>query len=77
MYGVTNTNIDEVFNYVMTGMHFFHSNDYFIRRRESTNEWKTGGHKYTSRATRIITRTLRKPTSIRSLHLNIDNTFPS
>ncbi|XP_057533383.1 uncharacterized protein LOC130811201 [Amaranthus tricolor] len=70
-YGVTNTNLAEVFNTVMKGVRFlplttlvefsfYRVNDYFVKMRESASEWITGGHMYTSHATKIITRNTEK-----------------
>ncbi|XP_057539310.1 uncharacterized protein LOC130817559 isoform X2 [Amaranthus tricolor] len=70
-YGVTNTNLAEVFNNVMKGVRFllittlvefifYRVNDYFVKRRENANAWLIRGNKYTSHATRIITRNTEK-----------------
>ncbi|XP_057542519.1 uncharacterized protein LOC130820962 [Amaranthus tricolor] len=70
-YGVTNTNLAEVFNNVMKHVRFlpittlveftfYRVNDYFVKRRENAYAWQIGGNKYTSHATRIITRNTEK-----------------
>ena len=70
-YGVTNTNLAEVFNFVMKGVRFLpittlveftfcRVNDCFVKRRETSNAWITGGHMYTSHATKIITKNTEK-----------------
>ena len=70
-YGVTNTNLAEVFNNVMKGVRFlpittlveftfYRVNDYFVKRRESANAWLIGGNMYTSHATKIIARNTEK-----------------
>ncbi|XP_057530544.1 uncharacterized protein LOC130808979 [Amaranthus tricolor] len=70
-YGVTNTNLAEVFNYVMKGVRFlplttlvefsfYRVNDYFVQRRERASAWLLGGHMYTVHATRIINRNTEK-----------------
>ena len=70
-YGVTNTNLAEVFNYVMKGVRFlplatlveftfYRINDYFVKRRETSSACMTGGHMYTSHATKIIIKNTEK-----------------
>ena len=72
-YGVTNTNLAEVFNFVMKGVRFlplttlveftfYRVNDYFVKRHERSSAWMTRGNMYTSYATRIITRNTEKAT---------------
>ena len=64
---MTNTNLAEVFNFVMKGVRFlplttlveftfYHVNDYFVQRRERSSAWMM----YTSHAMRIITRNTEK-----------------
>ena len=70
-YGVTNTNLAEVFNYVMKDVRFlplttlveftfYRVNNYFVQRRECASAWLLGGHMYTAHATRIINRNTEK-----------------
>ena len=70
-YGVTNTNLAKVFNYVMKGVRFlpltilveftfYRVKDYFVQRRERASAWLLGGHMCTSHATKIINRNIEK-----------------
>ena len=93
-YGVTNTNLAEVFNNVMKGVRFlpittlveftfYCVNDYFVKRRENANAWLIGGNKYTSHATRIITRNTEKMLSkiqhnfihVQRIHIKLHSSF--